>query len=69
MVKNLHNDVIDNMANVETGKLNCKSIFQGFGGIPSLGRYVPVPRSHGHSQSGRGFSLPPGPALAQEPHR
>lgn len=57
------------MANVEAAKLNSKFRFQDFPDLPSMGRYVRVPRSHGRSQSGRGFSLPPEPALAQEPLR
>lgn len=66
--QNLDNEVIDNMAHVKTGELIRKCRFQDQG-LPSLGRYVHVPHSHGCSQSGKGSSRPLGPALAQEPHR
>lgn len=56
------------MAHVKTGEPIMKSRFQDQG-LPSLGRYVHVPHSHGHSQSGKGSSRPLGPALAQEPHQ
>lgn len=56
------------MAHVKTGEPIMKSRFQDQG-LPSLGRYVHVPHSHGRSQSGKGSSRPLGPALAQEPHQ
>lgn len=66
--QNLGNEVIDNMAHVKTGELVRKRRFLDRG-LPSLGRYVHVPHSHGRSQSGKGSSRPLGPALGQEPHR